>query len=116
MPKEKAGTQIEGRRNTKINIEVDKERSEEKMDTKTKVEEDRTQGTALCVGLKYPGSVWNSGMYEGGVDHRITLETVEVLKREYEEKSNGCRGGSQEEDPNPEVAHTITWSSGAKNA
>ena len=29
------------------------------------------------------------GVYEGGADHRIIAETMEVLKREPEAKSNG---------------------------
>ena len=113
MLNENAGTQKDGRRDTKTNVEkvdktriedqrdtktkvrgVGKSRSEAKKDTKTKIEESRTQGTA-CVGLICPGSVWNSGVYEGGADHRIILETMELLKREYEAKSNGCRGGNQ---------------------
>ena len=53
----------------------------------------RTQTTAVCVGLICPGSVWNSGVYEGGAYHRIIVETMEVLRREYEAKSNGCRDG-----------------------
>ena len=69
--------------------------SEDKTDTKTKVEERRTQGTALCVGIICPGSVWNSGVNEGGTDNRIIVETMEALKRGYEAKSNGCRGGYQ---------------------
>ena len=85
MLKENAGTQNEGRRNTKTNAEeVGKTRSEDKRETitkveevgttrsedkrytETKIEESRTQGTALCVGLICPGSVWDSGVYEGG--------------------------------------------------
>ena len=66
MLKEDAGTQNENRRGTEINVEeVGETRSEDKRDTKTKVEESRTQGTVLCVGLICPGSVWNSGVYEG---------------------------------------------------
>ena len=96
MLKQDSGTQIEDRRGTETNVEeVGKTASEDKTDTKTKVEERRTQGTALCVGLICPGSVWNSGVYEGGADHQIILETMEVLKREYEAKFNGCRGGNQ---------------------
>ena len=90
MLKKNAGTQNEGRRDTKANAEaVDKTRIEDKRETKTKGEESRTQRTALCVGLICPGSVWNSGVYEGGADHRIMVETMEVLKREHEAKSNG---------------------------
>ena len=90
MLKEDAGTQNEDRRGTETNVEgVGKTTSEDKTDTKTNVEERRTQGTALCVGLICPGSVWNSGVYEGGADHRIIAETMEVLKREPEAKSNG---------------------------
>ena len=93
---EDAGTQNEDRRGTKTNVgQVGKTTSEEKTDTKTKVEERRTQGTVLCAGLICPGSVWNSGVYERGADHRIIVETMEVLKREYESKSNGCRGENQ---------------------
>ena len=96
MPKENSGTQNEGRRDTKTNGEkVGKTRSEDQEDTNTKVEESRTQGTALGAGLICPGSVWNPGVYEGGADHRIIVETMEVLKREYEAKSIGCRGGNQ---------------------
>ena len=48
----------------------------------------------MCVGLIYPGSVWNSGVYEGGADHRIIVETMEVLRREYEEKiTHDTEGG-----------------------
>ena len=96
MLKEDAGTQNEDRRGTETNVEeVGKTTSEDKTDTKTKEVERRTQGTVVCVGLICPGSVWNSGVYEGGADHRIIVETMEVLKREYEAKSNGCRGGNQ---------------------
>ena len=96
MLKEDAGTQNEGRRDTKTSVEeAGKTRSEDKRDTKAKIEESRTDGTALCVGLICPGSVWDPGVYEGGADHRIILETMEVLKRGYEAKSNGCRGGNQ---------------------
>ena len=35
------------------------------------------------------------GVYEGGADHRIIVETMEALKREYEARSNGCRRGNQ---------------------
>ena len=106
--RDSTGTQNEGRKDTKTNVkeagktryedkrgtktkveEVGKSRSEDKRYTSTKVEESRTQGTALCVGLICPGSVWNSGVYEGGADHRIIAETMEVLKREPEAKSNG---------------------------
>ena len=66
MLKEDARTPNEGRRVTNINVEVGKTRSEDRRDTKTNVEESRTQGTALCVGLICPGSVWDSGVYEGG--------------------------------------------------
>ena len=69
--------------------------SEDKRDTKTKVERRRTRGTALCAGLICPGSVWNSGVYEAEADHRIVGETMETLKREHEAKSNGCRSGNQ---------------------
>ena len=62
MLKKNAGTQNEGRRDTKANAEaVDKTRIEDKRETKTKGEE-RTQGTALCVGLICHGSLWNSGV------------------------------------------------------
>ena len=72
MLKENEGTQNEGIRDTKANVEaVDKTRIEDKRKTKTKGEESRTHRTALCVGLICPGSVWNSLVYEGGVDHRI---------------------------------------------
>ena len=66
MLKENGGTQNEGKRDTKTNINVEeagKTRREDKTDTKTKVEERITQGTALCVGLICPRSVWNSGVY-----------------------------------------------------
>ena len=82
------------RTKTKVE-ETGKTRSEDKRNTKTKVEERKTQGTALSVGLICPGSVWNPGVYEGGADHRIIVETMDVLKRGYEAKSNGCRGGNQ---------------------
>ena len=95
MLKEDAGTQKEDRMGTKTNEEVGKTTSEDKTYTKTKAEERRTQGTALCLGLTCPGSVWNSGVYEGGAYHRIIVETMELLRREYEAKSNGCRGGNQ---------------------
>ena len=96
MLKEDAGTQNEDRRGTKANVEeVGKTRNEDKRDTKTTVEERRTQGTALCVGLICPGSAWNSGVYESGAGHRNIVKTMEVLKREHESKSNGCRGGNQ---------------------
>ena len=91
MQKKQAKPEVktkEIRTKTKV-AETGNSRSEDKRDTKTKVEESRTQGTALCVGLIYPGSVWNPGVYEGGADHRIIVETMEVLKREYEAKSNG---------------------------
>ena len=94
MLKEDAGTQNEDRWGTETNVEVDDTTSEDKTETKTKVEERITQGTALCVGLICPGSVWNSGVYEGGADHRIIVETMELLKREYVAKSDGCRGGN----------------------
>ena len=97
MQKKQAKPEVktkEIRTKTKV-AETGNSRSEDKRDTKTKVEESRTQGTALCVGLIYPGSVWNPGVYEGGADHRIIVETMEVLRREYEAKSNGCRGGNQ---------------------
>ena len=85
MLTEDAGTQNECRRDTKRNVEeAGKTRSEDKRDTKTKVEESRTQGTALYVGLMCTGSVWNSGVYEGRADHRIIVETMGVLEREYE--------------------------------
>ena len=85
MLKENAGTQNEGRRNTKTNAEeVGKTRSEDKRETitkveevgttrsedkrytETKIEESRTQGTALCMGLICPGYVWNSGYTRAG--------------------------------------------------
>ena len=84
----------EMRTKTKVE-ETGKTRSEDKRNTKTKVEERKTQGTALSVGLICPGSVWNPGVYEGGADHRIIVETMEIIKREYEATSNGCRGGNQ---------------------
>ena len=91
-----AGTQNEGRRDSKANVEaVHKTRIEDKRETKTKGEKSRTQSTALCVGLICPASVWNSGIYEDGADHRIILETMSVPKREHEAKSNGDRGGNQ---------------------
>ena len=41
-----------------------------------------------------PESVCNSGVYEGGADHRIIVETMEVLRREYEEKiTHDTEGG-----------------------
>ena len=43
------------------------------------------------------------GVYEGVADHRIIVETIEILKREYEAESNGCRGGNQTQDPKPEM-------------
>ena len=90
MLKEDAGTQNEDRTGTETNVEeVGKTTSEDKTDTKTKEVERRTQGAAVCVGLICPGSVWNSGVYKGGADHRIIAETMEVLKREPEAKSNG---------------------------
>ena len=92
MLKQDAETQNEDRRGTKTNVEVGKTTSEDKTDTKTRVEERRTQGTALCAGFICPGSVWKSGVYEGGADHRVVVETIEVLKREYEAKFKRCRG------------------------
>ena len=86
-----------------VSGQIGKTTSADKTDTKTKVEERRTQGTTLCVALICPGSVWDSGVYEGGVDHRIIVETTEVIKREHEAKSNGCRGGNQTRDPKPET-------------
>ena len=62
MLKENTGTQNEGRRDANANVEaVDKTRIEDKRETKTKGEE-RTQGTALCVGLICHDSLWNSGV------------------------------------------------------
>ena len=53
---EDAGNQNEDRRGTKTNVgQVGKTTSEEKTDTKTKVEEKRTQGTALSVGSYVQG-------------------------------------------------------------
>ena len=113
MLKEDAGTQNEDRRDTKTKVEyvgktksederdtrnigeVGKTRCEDNRDPKTKKGESRTQGTSLSVGLVCPRSVWNSAVYEGGADHRILVETMKVLKREYEVNSNGCRGGNQ---------------------
>ena len=70
----------EGRRNIERSVqEVGKTRSEAKKYTKTKVEERRTQRMALCMGLTCSGSVWNSGVYEGGADNQIIVETMEVL-------------------------------------
>ena len=66
MLKEDAGTQNEYRRGTTTNVEVGKTTSEDKTDAKTRVEERRTHGTALCVGLICPGSVWNSGYTRAG--------------------------------------------------
>ena len=83
------------RDSTKTNIEVDRTRIEDKRETKTKGEKNRAQSTAVCVGLICPGSVWNSGLYEAGAYHRIIVETMEVLRQEYEAKSNVCRGGNQ---------------------
>ena len=54
-----------------VSGQIGKTTSADKTDTKTKVEERRTQGTTMCVALICPGSVWDSGVYEGGVDHRI---------------------------------------------
>ena len=51
------------------------------------MQESRTWGTALRVGLICPGSVWNSGVYNAGADHRIIVETMGVLKRECEAMS-----------------------------
>ena len=78
-----------------VSGQIGKTTSADKTDTKTKVEERRTQGTTMCVALICPGSVWNSGIYEGGTYHRIMVGTMEVLTREYEAKSKECRGGNQ---------------------
>ena len=77
-----------------------------KRETKSKGEKNRAQSTAVCVGLICPGSVWNSGLYEGGAYHRIIVETTEVLRREYEAKSNGCRDGKPNiGSKNPKCKH-----------
>ena len=50
------------------------------------------------------GSVWNSEVYEGGAEHRITVETMEVLKREHEAKSSlGMR--TKRRIKNPKCKH-----------
>ena len=50
------------------------------------------------------GSVWNPGVYEGGADHRIIVETMEVLKREHEAKSSlGVR--TKRRIKNPKCKH-----------
>ena len=76
-----------------------------KTDTKTKVEERRTPGTALCVGLICPGSVWNSGVYEGGADHRIIVETMEVLKRVTKRTPIDVEVGTKRRILNPKCKH-----------
>ena len=45
------------------------------------------------------------GIYEGGAGHRIIVETMEVLRREYEAKSNGCRVGTKHRIQNPKSKH-----------
>ena len=62
MLKKNAGTQNEGGRDTKANVEeVDKTRIEDKRETKTKGEKTELKSTAVCAGLICPGFVWNSG-------------------------------------------------------
>ena len=46
-------------------------------------------------GLIRRGAVQDPGTYEAGGDHRIIVETLEVLKREHYAKFNGNRGGNQ---------------------
>ena len=97
MQKKQAKPEVktkEIRTKTKV-AETGNSRSEDKRDTKTKVEESRTQGTALCVGSYVQGPCETGIRGRGGADHRIIVETMEVLKREYEAKSNGCWGGNQ---------------------
>ena len=72
---------------------VDKTRIEDKREAKTKEKK---------VELRERPCAWGSyvlrvelGVYEGGTDYRIILETMEVPKREHEAKSNGDRDGNQ---------------------
>ena len=116
MLTEDAGTQNECRRDTKRNVEeAGKTRSEDKRDTKTKVEESRTQGTVLCVGFIRPGSVWNSGVYDGGANHRTIVETMELLKREYEAKSMDVGVGTKRRIQNPKCKHDTEGGRGTAN-
>ena len=94
----------EMRTKTKVE-ETGKTRSEDKRNTKTKVEERKTQGTALSVGLICPGSVWNPGVYEGGADHRIIVETMEVLRRKTKRSPMGVGVGTERRIQNPKCKH-----------
>ena len=91
---------------TKANVqEVDKTRIEDKRETKTKGEKTELKSTAVCVGLICPGSVWNSGVYEGGADHRIIVETMEVLRRKTKRSPMGVGVGTERRIQNPKCKH-----------
>ena len=94
MPKENAGTQNEGGRDTKANVEVDKTRIEDKRETKTKGEKTELR-VRPCAWGSYVQGPWGTRVDEGGAYHRIMVDTMEVLRREYEAKSNGCWDGNQ---------------------
>ena len=63
------------------------------------------KSTAVCVGLICPGSVWNSGVYEGGADHRIIVETMEVLRRKTKRSPMGVGVGTERRIQNPKCKH-----------
>ena len=54
------------------------------------------------------------GVYEGGADHRIILETMEVPKREHEAESNEDRGGNQTLEPQTRNVSIIQKMNGAR--
>ena len=56
-------------------------------ETKTNAEGGKPQGTDLCVGPICPGAVKEPAVCGCGAEHRIMVETMEVLEREHESKS-----------------------------
>ena len=95
MLKKNAGTQNEGGRDTKANVEeVDKTKIEDKRETKTKGEKAELRIRPLR-GAHMSRVRLKLGVIRGGAYHRIMVETMEVRRREYQAKSNGCRGGNQ---------------------
>ena len=77
---------------------------------KTKGDQDqrrksKTQSTAVCVGLICPGSVWNSGVYEGGADHRIIVETMKVLDGNTKRSPMDVGVGTKRRIQNPKYKH-----------
>ena len=102
MLQKNAGTQNEGGRDTKANVEeVDETRIEDKRETKTEGEKKTELRVRPCAWGSYVQDPCGTrGYTRVEADHRIIVETMEVLRREYESKSSGCRGGSKTRNAN----------------